>query len=252
MQEVEDYEYELAWPKSNIGWFDIKLPPTAITRLNEYLDGQQKENHKIKYNSTITDPKPDASPSLAGHISASYYLKDVDDWFFKNYLEFMSFDYLKHFDHQPAAALGMKNYDKHPFQLDSLWVNYQNKHEFNPSHDHTGAFSFVIFMKIPTHWKEQHNLPFVAQSNQPRASDFAFEYLTPLGEKACTAFKMGPESEGRMLFFPAKLTHLVYPFYNCDEPRITIAGNISYNTDVGRTSEEIKVQMLNNGEEHYR
>ena len=46
-----------------------------------------------------------------------------------------------------------------------------------------------------------------------------------------------------MLFFPAKLHHIVYPYYNCDEDRITISGNIgldamgtvnqkSYNNDV--------------------
>jgi len=35
-----------------------------------------------------------------------------------------------------------------------------------------------------------------------------------------------PEDEGRMLFFPAWLKHQVFPFYECEEERITISGNI--------------------------
>ena len=31
-----------------------------------------------------------------------------------------------------------------------------------------------------------------------------------------------------MLFFPAKLMHTVYPFYNCDKERISISGNINF------------------------
>ena len=239
-KEVENYEYELGRPHDVIGWFKIKLPPTAIARLNEYIDDPELKEYE-------------ATQSLAGNISNSYYLKDVDDWFFKNYLEFMCYDYLNDFDFQPAGVLGMTNYRKHPFQLDSLWVNYQRQNEFNPSHTHSGAFSFAIFMKIPTHWQEQHNLPSVTKSNCPRASDFAFEYLTPLGDMAFSSFKMSPDLEGWMLFFPARLNHMVYPFYNCDKPRISIAGNITYNTNVSlKTDEEITQFFKEQKQVNYR
>ena len=39
------------------------------------------------------------------------------------------------------------------------------------------------------------------------------------------------EDEGRMLFFPAWLQHQVFPFYECEEERITISGNIIYNLE---------------------
>tara|TARA_B100000519_G_scaffold120473_1_gene103987 strand:- start:501 stop:641 length:141 start_codon:yes stop_codon:yes gene_type:complete len=38
---------------------------------------------------------------------------------------------------------------------------------------------------------------------------------------------MSPKMEGTMLFFPARLKHTVYPFYNCKEERVSISGNIS-------------------------
>ena len=43
-------------------------------------------------------------------------------------------------------------------------------------------------------------------------------------------YEMNPEMEGTLVFFPAKLRHAVYPFYNCDEDRISISGNIVLNT----------------------
>jgi hypothetical protein len=38
------------------------------------------------------------------------------------------------------------------------------------------------------------------------------------------------EWEGKIALFPAKLNHLVYPFYTSDEPRISISGNIGFAT----------------------
>ena len=39
-------------------------------------------------------------------------------------------------------------------------------------------------------------------------------------------FPLSSKDEGRMLFFPASTLHLVYPFYECKEDRVTISGNI--------------------------
>ena len=41
-------------------------------------------------------------------------------------------------------------------------------------------------------------------------------------------YQPSPALEGNILFFPAALRHTVYPFYNFDEPRISIAGNLWY------------------------
>ena len=47
-----------------------------------------------------------------------------------------------------------------------------------------------------------------------------------LGDIIYYEYLLDKNSEGRMLFFPAKLNHLVQPFYNCDKERISISGNI--------------------------
>ena len=43
-----------------------------------------------------------------------------------------------------------------PYYMREWWVNYQYQNEFNPQHDHTGVYSFVIWLKIPTEYDEQN------------------------------------------------------------------------------------------------
>ena len=41
---------------------------------------------------------------------------------------------------------------------------------------------------------------------------------------------MDKEVEGKMVLFPSSLKHCVYPFFECDETRISISGNIHLRT----------------------
>ena len=49
------------------------------------------------------------------------------------------------------------------------------------------------------------------------------------GEFSNAEYKLGKEFEGTMLLFPSKLVHEVHPFYNCEEDRISVSGNIFLN-----------------------
>ena len=64
----------------------------------------------------------------------------------------------------------------------------------------------------------------------PKASDCEFQYTTMLGDITGSNYSLDKKSEGQMLFFPAKLMHQVFPFYNCDEERISISGNIIFDS----------------------
>ena len=91
-------------------------------------------------------------------------------------------------------------------------------------------------MKIPTEYEDQAKLPIAAQSNsKDKISNFNFTYTNTLGAVVDYKIEMNKAQEGTMCFFPARLKHCVYPFFNCDEARITIAGNISR---FGRPNEE--------------
>jgi len=198
-----------------IGWLDIRLPKSVMERLQEYIEVARKD--PTIYNA-----------ELVGNISKSLVLKDKDDWFFKNILASLIGEFCKTW---PAYTKEIAILTKPaPYCLDAFWVNFQKQHEFNPPHNHSGVFSFVVWVKIPTDWREQHALPISANSNDPRASDFQFQYTTIMGGIESYRYFLDKEAEGGMLLFPAKLNHTVYPFYNCDKERISISGNIFFNT----------------------
>ena len=108
--------------------------------------------------------------------------------------------------------------------LDSLWVNFQKKYEFNPLHNHSGVFSFVIWMQIPYSSTEESSIHFVKSSNYPSAGRFCF--VDSLGESTYIDTPAG--TQGLMCIFPSFLKHIVYPFYTSSDYRISVSGNITF------------------------
>ena len=198
----------------NIPIFRTKLPDFVMNRLWEYVDKAVKTNNH----------------TLAGNITKSMYLEDEDNWFEKEVLQtiipqYMDPKFIGIDAHMNAVKTQTEMHDE--LVMNSFWVNFQNKHEFNPVHNHGGVFSFVIWMKIPTDYREQRQIPFVKNSNSPQASDFQFSYSDILGQHQVLNVEMDKTREGWMVVFPAQLKHQVYPFYNSDETRISISGNLS-------------------------
>ena len=175
----------------------------------------------------IKNKKGDEKGKLAGNISSSYRLVDRSDWFFTSVLKPLIGEYQKEWGNRGKT---IPTSTPHPYFMSRWWVNYQKQNEFNPLHDHSGVYSFVIWMKIPFDWKEQNKKDSARKSNSPNISTFQFAYLNILGELANYAYDLSSEDEGTMLFFPSQLHHLVYPFYNCDEDRISVSGNLGLNT----------------------
>ena len=198
---------------NNCGWLDIRLNEKEMDYVWRCI-----KNKKEKFNYT-----------LAGNITSSYTLMDMGDWFWMNVLKPLSSVYGEKF-----SNLGKKipTNTKHPYKLDNWWVNYQKQHEFNPLHNHKGIYSFVIWMKIPKDigFKKQKNIKISSHSNSPLPGVFEFLYIDIRGNPRTHTYELEPEDEGRMLFFPSQLSHAVYPFFNCDEERISVSGNIILDT----------------------
>ena len=163
-------------------------------------------------------------------------IQDKDNWFYENVLkecaETLHYrDWQNHYNTHIAKIVPPPK-----FLLSMLWVNRQKQHEFTAPHIHNRGigFSFVVFMKIPTHWKEQHSpkemievLDRFGESDitHPQASDFLF--LLSQGQFVKTVpIPLSPDDEGRMLFFPAWINHQVLPYYGTEEERITVSGNV--------------------------
>ena len=218
---IGSYEIRAMTPKHPVGWFQTILPKSVMNRLQSYIE--TAKNNPINVNE-----------ELAGNISNSLNLEDTDNWFFRHILD----ECIRKFKLTwPDGLIDEILTDNKPYCLQKFWVNFQKQHEFNPLHNHSGIFSFVIWVKIPTDWKEQHEIPISANSNTPVASNFEFEYTTLLGQMGKFKYLLDKTKEGTMLFFPSQLNHTVYPFFNCDEERISISGNIRYDTSISSNEE---------------
>jgi hypothetical protein len=182
----------------------------------------KKQMNKLKF--FIKDKKDNWKSSLAGNISDSFYLEDKDNWFFDNVL----IPLMKEYKIQDLIAFVPPVLTKHcQYVLHEMWVNYQNKYEFNPTHNHEGVFSFVVWVKIPSSYKKEKEIKFIKESNSPCSNTFEFIYNNFLGKICTERFHLEPEDEGTILLFPSNLLHQVYPFYLSDKKRISVSGNIS-------------------------
>lgn len=161
--------------------------------------------------------------SLAGHIKEEYKYKNwpkfVDEFVLNNLNEPLLLEWTKR---QTQLT------SNRPYVLSDLWVNKQKKYEFNPIHDHSGVFSFIIFLKIPYDLKDEANV-FPKNSNSGLStSKLCFLCTNFIGEIQNIDVSVDKSFESKMLMFPAKLKHQVYPFYTSDDYRITVSGNITF------------------------
>ena len=196
----------------NLGWLQIELHEKEINYLWKLIKNK-KDNTKHR---------------LVGHIDSSYTIVDKDNWFYDYVIKYCIQSYSKHFQDLGKKVPISKI---HPYYLDHLWVNFQKQNEFNPLHNHNGIYSFVIWLKIPTYHEEQNKNPIAANANTQKISQFNFVYTDILGKINCYEYKMNPNIEGTMLFFPSELLHGVNPFYNCSDDRVSISGNVLLNSE---------------------
>ena len=199
----------------NIPFLYKKLEKKHVDYLWEIIKNgkKKKENYKHK---------------LAGNVSASYGIEDEKGYFFSE----VCIPMIKKFREVNGGQDPVRHFvvlnDICRLFLDEFWVNYQKQHEFNPMHNHSGAYSFVIWMKIPYSWEEQSKLPQFQniQMQNRKAGMFEFQYSDISGESRSLCYQLSPSFEGCMCFFPSYLRHTVYPFFGTEEERVSISGNI--------------------------
>ena len=193
-----------------LGWIEAKLDKNHIDFLWKRIKESKKKNMKH---------------TLAGNISQSFEIEDTNNYFLKEVLSKLVAQYRQSFRKDPIRN---QNLHDNALKLHGFWANYQYQNEFNPYHHHGGVYSFAIWLKIPYHWEEQNQLPFLdgMKDDEKKVGNFEFEYMDPLGGIRNYGYRLDPSREGEMLFFPAALRHTVYPFYNTEDPRVSVAGNL--------------------------
>jgi hypothetical protein len=198
----------------SVGFISTVVPNDIMKQIKEEVDQVSA--------SRLTSNK--ANGELAGQLESEFvltksqtYLEPVLENLIKAYeKEFAYLDDLTFFNREGENKL----------EVDRCWVNFQKKHEFNPSHFHYGVFSFVLWVKIPYNLEEELALDNAKNSAIPCNSLFAFNYTDSLGRIRDYKLEVDKSFEGVIILFPAEMRHGVFPFYTSDEERVSVAGNI--------------------------
>ena len=184
----------------------------CIVHLKISEDFQQK---LLKGGEEARKKNKDFRSNLAGIIKEEYAYEDR-----KEYVNEIA-QFLTVYD---AAFQKWKSEEykvKPEYMLNSLWVNYMKKNEYNPPHDHSDYLSFVIFLKVPEEiTKEQEE--FVGNSAGPGSLSFLYGD----GNRQSITYQSVKPKDRDIFIFPAWIKHYVAPFYS-DVTRISVSGNIS-------------------------
>jgi hypothetical protein len=199
---------------SNFGINSEFLPVNLFNKLKEQIDllkGKIGQQHR-----------------LAGNIKEEWSIQEAIP-LFESYIISLINKHQFHLNYLSEESKKFINYNKTPpLKLINFWVNFQKKYEFNPVHNHSGLFSFVIFVKIPYDLKEELKNSPGSLSNSNYASCLQFHVTSLLGRHYDEVVYVDKSYEGGVYFFNAETKHCVYPFFTSDDYRITVSGNLGW------------------------
>jgi hypothetical protein len=192
-----------------------KLPTSLYTKLAQDCDSALTEylnpgHSALEMHSGLT------GNGVPRHYYLKDYSQDLNDFILKFFVE--------NYNKQNNILFEYKMLtDDVPLVAHSPWINIQKKHEFIPNHQHDGIISYVIWIKIPYDLKNEISFG-------GKASCFEYTYSSIIGSTMTHSIQIDKTYEGFLMMFPAKLQHCVYPFYTSEECRVSISGNLSFNT----------------------
>jgi len=169
--------------------------------------------------------KKSANSNLAGNLSEQYYLNNEEQKVILSIVSPLADFLFSNSDKDVHTRVTKKSVDI-VWQHQSCWANYQKKYEFNPLHNHTGYFSYVLWVDIPYDIEDEFNLPHTKNGTIRSASCFSFHYPDTTGSVRTMDLPLSREDNGLLALFDSRIMHSVNPFYTSDKERISISGNL--------------------------
>ena len=207
---------------NNLGYIDEKMPDDVFKIVLDEIDiaAGQKVPHNTK---------------LVGNIEEQYLMgfqNQLNMYKLETYLRGLAGIYEKKFNYMSCMGNQTMSLDQgmsFDLRLRNCWVNFMKKYEFNPIHNHSGLYSFVIFVKIPFELNEEFASPRTQNEKQRFPGCFSFYCGNGLGEFVPHVIEADRTWEQVIMLFPSITQHCVYPFYTSDDYRITVSGNLYLN-----------------------
>jgi len=183
----------------------------------DVLEKIKSEISELDFNSAVSYHE-----NLVGNLSYEFVLTKCRDHVEK----FAIFLATVHEERYKSLKLVNDNMIPGKLKLSTLWVNFQKKYEFNPIHKHKGLYSFVIWIDIPFLKEEESIVGPGYRSPGNKSGSFEFIYTNSLGMIAGHQISADSTFNEKMILFPSRLNHTVYPFYSSDNYRISVSGNL--------------------------
>ena len=152
-----------------------------------------------------------------------FSLCDDDELFQKNVLMPATQTYFETY----GTPYKHKTTHHHIPTFNRFWCRVSKDGDYQSIHDHQGIFTFVVWLKIPFEGEEERQ---VQAGFRPEAGDFVLCYPDTCGQYQKRSWVLGKRAEGKMLFFPSDLNHIVYPHYTTTEYRVALAGDVAMNS----------------------
>ncbi len=197
-------------------------PPIYIDKIDENIIKELD----VRIEETGGKPEFDASGQLAGRIKKQTHLDEVISDTTRNVI----LNHCKNFFEQTS---GGQELPMSAMTLDSIWSNIQEAREYNPIHQHTGNFSFVIYtrndledLSVEEIQDNEYDNKVVDYDNQKPLAGMIELFYGEGNWMNWTSFQHIPK-RGDILIFPSWLRHTVYAHYETGKIRISVAGNVS-------------------------
>jgi hypothetical protein len=207
--------------------FEIQnLPstPYLMARLNEEMVAKIKEMCVDVTNNPFNVSQ---SNFLAGNLKEQYKFPEKQENFLLSVVSPLANSLFNNSTIAQTRKFDYKIQNRDvTWEHQNCWVNFQKKYEFNPIHNHSGYFSYVLWVDIPYSIQDELNLDHTKNGTIPCASMFGFTYPDVVGGIRTFDFPLSKEDNGLLCMFDARLSHSVNPFYTSDEDRISISGNL--------------------------
>jgi hypothetical protein len=195
----------------SVGYMSVKFSNFELAPVMEEKQHIQQRPEEAKLLTSM----------LAGNIKQEYALAACH-----SYLEQLIMPHIMQYEHYFGYLKTMDSWSvPGELFLDEPWVNFQQRGEFNPGHNHSGAMSFVIWMSVPFDMQHELSQGPGRDSVKNVPGHFEFQYTDALGQIRNHVIPADHRFENTMLIFPSLMMHGVYPFYTTDQPRISISGN---------------------------
>jgi hypothetical protein len=197
---------------SNLGFIQVKFSDQELQPLFDEIKEIEINNFK-----TATPH----NTGLAGNIEHEFELK-TSQLYLDRLIRPFCHEYNKIYGYTDTIGILTEHL---PFVLDTVWVNFQKKYEFNPVHSHQGVYSFVLWIDIPYDILAEKSAPQSINSRSNVPGHFQFVFNNTLGKIKTHSIPVDHTYNNTMVFFPSELMHIVYPFTTSDNYRISVSGN---------------------------